>query len=330
MHKEIISAKTLLADSGLTILDAARLVKNILDSYKKSDSTTPIQFCSKLIETGKRNMRDSEMSITQGFSMYLEGKSHLRKDSLRDIRYLGTRLINSNKKLAKKNFSELSKTDCENWLLQTFTTPSQFNKARATLHALFEYAIRNEWCVKNPVKLVEKRKIVEKEIKPLTIKEVKTLLKSTAKYSKDCTAAVALLTLAGIRPREVRKLEWSDIDLEENTITIRSQCSKTGGTRQVEICPALKNLLRKMASNYRQICPPNWFYKWKQIRDLAGFKGSWIQDVLRHTYASYYAKRYHDLPRLQLNMGHRDISLLRSRYINMNGISKVESKIFFN
>ena len=60
------------------------------------------------------------------------------------------------------------------------------------------------------------------------------------------------------------------------------------------------------------------------------FERRWVQDVLRHTYASFHAKNYADLPRLQLNMGHRDLSLLRSRYINMRGISRVEAKSFFN
>ena len=48
-----------------------------------------------------------------------------------------------------------------------------------------------------------------------------------------------------------------------------------------------------------------------------------------HTYASYFTKRYSDLPRLRLNMGHRDLSLLLSRYVNMQNISKADAKEFF-
>ena len=51
---------------------------------------------------------------------------------------------------------------------------------------------------------------------------------------------------------------------------------------------------------------------------------------MRHTYASFYAKRFKDLPRLQLNMGHSNQILLRHRYINMRGISRLEAKEFFN
>ena len=128
----------------------------------------------------------------------------------------------------------------------------------------------------------------------------------------------------------MRRLSWRDIDLAENAITVRAQCSKTGGARQVEIPAALKRILlaRKAAPN-TPICPRNWSKHWRKIRDDSGFKGAWVQDILRHTYASYHAKRYANLPRLQLNMGHRDTALLRSRYVNMRGISKSEATAFF-
>lgn len=98
----------------------------------------------------------------------------------------------------------------------------------------------------------------------------------------------------------------------------------------MEICPALKYYLEKYnfaPDSY--LCGSNWQRKWKSIRDNAGFKGKWIQDILRHTYASYHAKYYRDLPRLQLNMGHRDQNLLRSRYVNMSNITSQAAKEFF-
>ena len=93
--------------------------------------------------------------------------------------------------------------------------------------------------------------------------------------------AVALLVFAGIRPREVRRLTWQDIDLQENTITVRSQCSKTGGVRQVEIMPQLKRiLLSYTAQTQQKICPANWQRRWQKIRNNAGFSGCWVQDSL--------------------------------------------------
>lgn len=199
------------------------------------------------------------------------------------------------------------------------------------LHGLFEFAIRREWCDKNPIKRIERRKVVEKEIQPLKLSETKRLIKTAQRESPVYAIVAALLVYTGIRPREVRRLTWRDIDTEEKTITVRSQCSKTGGVRQVEIPPILNRLLLANLPKLKdgKICPTDWQRRWRKIRDNSGFSGRWVQDVLRHTYASFHAKHYADLPRLQLNMGHSDLSLLRSRYINMHGISRTQAKSFF-
>lgn len=330
--KNFLIAEALLRGSGISVLDAVRLVCNILDSKQSSSKITSIDFCHKIIEAGKRHIHTKEMSFSEGLCTYIETKKHLRPDSFKDIKYLSKRLLRFNPNFANKNFSEFTPSDCEAWLNQTFLTPSQYNKGRNLLHALFEFALRREWCDKNSIKLIERKKVIEKEIKPLTLPQTKKLIKtaSSSKY-KDCLPAVALLTYAGIRPREVKLLTWSDIDLEENSITVRSKCSKTGGARSVEICPNLKQLLAsyKLSENTTSICPKNWKHRWKNIRDNAGFKNLWVQDVLRHTYASYHAKHFKDLSRLQLNMGHRDQSLLRFRYVNMTNITQQDAKNFF-
>ena len=322
-------AKAILNGTNLTLVDAVRLIRSVLDFMPKGSNLTEAQFCTKIIESGKAHFRLNEMSFTKGFNLYYETKKKtLRPDSLRDIRYLANRLMRSNPELAKRNFSELTVSDCEEWINAAFHPDSQFNKARAMLHGLFEYAIRREWCDKNPIKQIERKKIVEKEIKPLSLEEAKILLKNAKK--KNCSEVVGLMMLAGIRPKEAKRIEWNDIDLDENSIRVRSICSKTGGVRHVEICPKLKNILLEREARFGCLSPRNWSKKWKQIRDKSGFKGLWVQDVLRHTYASYFAKRYSDLPRLQLNMGHRDLSLLRSRYVNMSQISKSDAADFFN
>ena len=325
------SAKKVLGRARVSVLDSARFVRNILDAKPKDSKLTDIQFITKVIEIGLRNVRVKEMSLANGFALYLKSKQHLRPDSIRDIRCIGNRLLRTKPELGKRNFSELSASECEEWLNVAFHTNPQLNKARTMLHGLFEFAIRREWCDKNPIKRIERRKIVEKEIQPLKLAETKRLIKNAQRESPIYTVVAALLIYTGIRPREVRRLTWRDIDTEEKTITVRSQCSKTGGVRQVEIPPVLNRLLiAHKSESSSHICPMDWQRRWRKIRDNSGFRGRWVQDVLRHTYASFHAKNYADLPRLQLNMGHRDQSLLRSRYVNMHGISRAEAKSFFN
>ena len=326
------SAQEVLGKAKVSVLDSARFVRNILDAKPSDSKLTDAQFVLKVIEAGLRNIRAKEMSLADGFALYLKSKQHLRPDSIRDIRCIGNRLLRTNPELGKRNFSELSVAECEEWLNAAFHTNPQFNKARTMLHGLFEFALRREWCDKNPIKRIERKKVVEKEIQPLKLSETKRLIKTAQRESPEYAIVTALLVYTGIRPREVRRLTWRDIDTEEKTITVRSQCSKTGGVRQVEIPPVLNRLLITHSHELKEekICPTDWQRRWRKIRDNSGFRGRWVQDVLRHTYASFHAKNYADLPRLQLNMGHRDLSLLRSRYVNMHGISRIEAKSFFN
>ena len=100
----------------------------------------------------------------------------------------------------------------------------------------------------------------------------------------------------------------------------------------MEIPPVLERILGEPCEQSEgvNVCPSNWQRRWRKIRDNSGFRGCWVQDVLRRTYASFHTKRYADLPRLQVNMGQRDTSLLRARYVNMCGISRAEANYFFN
>ena len=378
MNTTLNSAREVLDGAGISVLDSARYIRNILDAKPAGGKLTDAQFVLKVIEVGLRHIRTNEMSLADGFALYLKSKQHLRPDSIRDIRCIGNRLLRTKPELGNRNFSELSVSECEEWLNAAFhTSPqfersakdpkgetahevsasqfkrsaneispqakdpkgetahevsaSQFNKGRTMLHGLFEFALRREWCDKNPIKRIERKKVVEKEILPLKLSETKQLIKTAQNESPEYAIVAALLVYAGIRPREVRRLTWRDIDTEEKTITVRSQCSKTGGVRQVEIPPVLNRLLiTHKSENCSPICPADWQRRWRKIRDNSGFRGRWVCDVLRHTYASFHAKNYADLPRLQLNMGHRDLSLLRSRYINMHGISRAEAKSFFD
>ena len=333
MNKELIAAKAILKGTKISIVDAARLVKSILDAKNPDFPMGNFQYCLMVVDAGKRNVRTRETSFAEAFLPYLESKKHLRYSSLHDIRCIGNRLLRSNQELAKRRLSTLSIAEIESWLAAAFDKAPQFNKACTMMHGFFEFAIRHDWCNTNPIKRVVRRKIIEREIRPLKLAETKKLIQNAKKENGNCAVTAALMVFGGIRPREVRRLKWDDIDTEECVITVRSQCSKTGGVRHVEIPPVLKYLLTKTKHENREnenVCPSDWERRWRKIRDNSGFRGRWVQDVLRHTYASFHAKHYADLPRLQLNMGHRDLSLLRSRYINMHGISRAEAKCFFD
>lgn len=326
-------AKHLLEKSGVSILSVAKLVCHILDSrYDSADSNDT--YCRKVLRFAAKYYRPDicEQTLAEGFKLYLQRKTHLRETSLRDIRYLGNRLFRKNPQILQETFYHATPKLCEEWLARAFQTPSQFNKGRAMLHGLFSFAVRMQWCAENPVCRVERRKVIEREILPLKIADVCHLLNTAANLGgKDVLLPVAIMLWTGIRPAEVGRLRWSDIDLRERSITIRSICSKTGGVRHVEIPAVLSRLLR-VNTTYSDapVCVRNWRFLWRKVRIAAGFKDNWIPDVLRHTFASYFLKYFANLAKLQILMGHSNATLLRARYVNMRGISKQDCKAFWS
>ena len=118
-----------------------------------------------------------------------------------------------------------------------------------------------------------------------------------------------LMLYAGIRPTEVSRLQKTDFQWDERLVIVRSTVSKTGGGRAVPL-RGIHNIRKKD----RHI-PRNWKHKWKALRRAAGFQNNWVPDSCRHTFASYHAAYFRNLSELQMEMGHRDTSLLRSRYM---------------
>ena len=336
MYSELILANKLLDGFNVSVLDAARLIRNILDSIEKeSESFNDVKYCRNIIELGIKTYQtqNKDKTLIKGFEGYILSKSNLEKDSFKDIRYLGNRLFRIRPDMRYIRFSSINSARCLDWLESVFSTPSQFNKGRTFLSGFFSFAIKNKWIRENPILDIEPKFIEENEIKPLSMDEIKNLLYASLKpMNSDCRGALGIMLWAGVRPKELSRLRWKDVDLDEKIITIRSFNSKTGGTRHIEICSVLKKWLLQIPNreHSKHICPKDWLRRWKLLRDSAGFKGMWVNDVLRHTFASYHLKHFKNLIRLQTEMGHRDLILLRSRYVNMHGITKDDARLFFN
>ena len=77
-----------------------------------------------------------------------------------------------------------------------------------------------------------------------------------------------------------------------------------------------------------KICPGNWRKHWTELHRAAGWIGKrqegsaavthWQPDVLRHTFATHHLAVYRNYRELQVEMGHRDTTLLRTRYLSLS------------
>jgi integrase len=131
-----------------------------------------------------------------------------------------------------------------------------------------------------------------------SLAEVRAILAHTDERN---LAFVVLGLFAGIRPFELYRLPWADVNLDQGRAMIRRDVSKTKKPRKVELEPNVVAMLRPLTAlpfapeaNARKIT--------EAPRKAAGLTGKG-NDVSRHTNASMHLAQFNDLERLQANMG---------------------------
>ena len=312
-------AEELLKEGVLNASDAARIVLEMQDALgrraKRRGKASLMQLLRRVIRAGVHVVAQEEKTVTlerAAWASVESKKEHLRPVSLRDLRYYVRRLLR-NDNAGRHMLRAMTTADCRRILHAAFPkNESGFVKGRAILHSIFAYGIRREWCDNNPVARIDVPHIRETIIEPLTLEEVNRL--RHAARNTDMELSLHLMLYGGIRPTEVARLKESDFCWRENIVIIRPQTSKTGGGRVVPLRGCLH-----IAPRYR-IIPANWHRRWHALRRAAGFT-RWVPDSCRHTFATYYAAHFRNLHALQLEMGHHDLNLLRSRYMRPTSAS---------
>ncbi|MCC8147505.1 tyrosine-type recombinase/integrase [Akkermansia sp.] len=332
-----IAAIKLIEDTGISILEAALLVHELYQGLGgRGKSIMRARMC---IQLGKKELhqREKTVSFRQGVEETLRAKQHRRPRTLAEINYICTRLMNHCPELGRRPLRAIRMQECANCIRRTFPTLRQQRKARVILSGVFSTAFKHGWCEENPALQIELPPLHEQTIHPLTIREIQSMFHSARQlYGNACIPPLGLMLYAGIRPAEVERLTWNAVNLEERVVCLKALHSKTGGSRQVQIHPVLHQLLKDVLPLLKEtpVCPPNWKEKWKRIRHHAGWSSRhgnpWIQDVLRHTYASYHAKQFRNFTELQYEMGHSGLHLLKSRYLNMQDISRKDASRFWS
>ncbi len=326
-------AAYLLKDSLLTLVESARISLELVESLGGCCDMLRIR---RLIQLGAEALRAEESSVNfkEAVEKCIDVKSHRSVRTVQDIRQTMNVLMRCEEGLSERSIRGISSEEWTRILQKAYGhSPSRFVKARANLSGVYTVAFKQGWCAENPVKRIDVPMLHERVIEPMPLSDIDRLM-STAQHpaQRDCLPAVALMLYAGVRPDELKRLSWQDIDWDEGELCLSARHSKTGGGRHIPLCRPLLSLLKRErvrgGGGAGGICPPRWKQRWQYLRQVAGFT-HWVPDVLRHSYASYHAKMYRDLPCLQLAMGHRDCRLLLTRYVNLRGITKKSAQRFW-
>lgn len=334
------AARVLLKDSGLTLAEAARIALRAASGGSISST----------VEGTGEAPAAAGPSLSSLLSTYDTAHTHqsARTRSAR-IGAIKT-LFKRNPGLEDTPAATLSAADIQHCLDVAWPdADTAWNTAHKHLSAILGYAVKHALLAASVMGAIDTRHIQEQQISALTPDDLRRLLKNCRPAlpgeirhhgrshaarmehidTSSCAIYIALGAFAGVRPEEIKRLKWADVDFEDSIITVRAQNSKTGGTRHIEMCATMRAWLQHaQPADFKPadliVSPVDLTNKLKALRLRAGYsaKNPWQQDALRHSYATYYLKAGGNLHQLQLNMGHRGAHLLYTRYTNMAGVTR--------
>lgn len=310
------TAKELISATPLLLTDAVRVVMEALEGLGERAQglgrVETLALLRRMIREGTQGIEAAEQTAAFEVAAWqsVEARSKRRPTTRRDLRHYVRRMLRV-EGVGAMPLRKMSATDCRRLLQQAFgNSPSSYKKGRAILHSIFAFGMRQDWCDGNPVDKVDVPGVEERPIEPLSPQQVRQLEKTAQQPAhREMQLSLHLMLYCGIRPTEVQRLRPEDIDWKHRQVLIRPQTSKTGGGRIVP----LRGIAR--LQHAPRMIPQSWLKRWNALRQDAGFSHNWVPDVCRHTFASYHAAHFRNLPELQLEMGHRDCNLLRSRYM---------------
>ena len=316
--------------------DAARLVANICEitQQKLPDLSCSAIELTRIFDMGVEVYEESICSepFAVAIEKFLEQKKDLRPASYREYKSVLRRMLRDSPEYTHRNVRSIRAKDCLAIISKGNPSAHTFDKARRLLHCFFAYALQHNWCSENPVNRLQVKKKKELTVPVLRLAEINRLLDSVAKPEhRECAAAVGLMLWGGLRPTEVTRLRWVDVDLEDMVVRVLPRVSKTGGARLVTIQPILLRWLNRLCpleARSGLVAPRNWVRRWQFLRRDAELI-PWRADALRHTFASYHLRHFADIQQLQLEMGHSTAHLLFSRYLNLGFISKADAAAFW-
>lgn len=217
------------------------------------------------------------------------------------------------------------------------------------LKSIFEAAIDNDLCYKNPVKNIKFQKVSEKTEKHVWTKEQAEIAQ---KYCMDrWRLDIVIFLNTGIRRSELLGLKWSDIDFDNNIMHIQRAITSTKGKtiigepksktsiRYIPLSEDFVQYLKKFITDNDYVLgidgymPPRTYSRY-----FSNFMNKLVEDVglprltpheLRHTFGTLKREEGVDIYTIQRVMGHSDISVTASIYVH-NDIEVLRKQLKLN
>ena len=190
------------------------------------------------------------------------------------------------------------------------------------LRNFFDFLIVMKMVDRNPFREIKRPKRVRKLPNPLTVEEIRRMLKTAKELGLREYALMRFMYATGVRASELLELRWADLDLRSRTALIRGK----GGRSRIVIfdeetalaISRYRALVKKalMASPQDRVFLMKSYMTLskmlKKIAKLAGIERNVTPHLIRHSFATHLLEAGADLRVIQELLGH---ATLRSTQI---------------
>jgi integrase len=228
--------------------------------------------------------------------------------------------------------SELTHNHLEALLMAI--SPGGRNPVMRYLRAVFNYGIKRGFMAENPIANLDFAERPRREVETLSNGQVKAMLEHALEHDIELLPFLVLGVFCGVRPDgELQKLEWSDIDLNDQVVTIRPEASKTRRRRFVDLSCNAKAWLESFIAHagIRQGQVAGFGKSALRTKRVANWRSAgiktWPQQAMRHTYCSNWLAQHKDINKLVLQSGHDSVDTMWRHY--HRGTTGADAKAFW-
>jgi integrase len=225
---------------------------------------------------------------------------------------------------------EITSSQIEEWLHREEWSPQSRLNYYRVLHTFFRFAVESGYRTDNPMKKVPKPSPETPDPGILSAAEFERLLNESLD-SKSYPMILGYLVFAGfcgIRPEEIEKLTWDNVNLEERFVTIPRGVAKGRQIRNVDIPDCAIEWLLRIPKRTGPLSQTYHKRRWPfgRLRKAAGIK-NWPHDALRHSAGSYHYALHENAAKTIAMLGHTDDKMLFRHYRSLT--TKATAKRFY-
>jgi integrase/recombinase XerD len=238
-------------------------------------------------------------------------QKNLRPGTLNDLRHRWGKFAET---FGTRKLNEITGEDLTAWLVKQAADPVNRHNYRRKIGSLYRLAVKRKWTAENIVEQTERPEMGETGVGILHVKQIAKLLEHADDHELLPFAVLGFFT--GVRPDELKKLEWSAVNLARRQVVIGPKVAKT---KQQRILPLNDTALAWLAMCAKKhgsvVAPINFRKRFDAWRQAAGIRfKNWPKDCIRHSFGTYHYAAHNNPVETARLMGHVGVDIFFRHY----------------